>query len=158
MRGDHWNGSVSAIRGVMGLAQGSWLSAPGASSTAITKPAETIMLASRNDGQRMYGTGTYITGVNWWDGAWAGGGMGNLIPDGGTASGDSWDMARDGSPYKSQSGLTYNQNNHDGGISTDNGQAVFVFADGHAKSMKPVQTNPNDAANPEKNMWDAYRN
>lgn len=37
------------------------------------------------------------------------------------------------------------------------GQGNFVFADGHAKSMKPTQTNPDGVTKPELNMWDAKR-
>jgi prepilin-type N-terminal cleavage/methylation domain-containing protein len=46
----------------------------------------------------------------------------------------------------------------DGAVSTKfNGQGLFVFSDGHAASMKPVATNPNQTTNPEKNKWDALR-
>ena len=150
---------TGSTRGPMGLDQPSWLGNTTATSTTVTKPAETIMLASRHDGQRMYGTGLLFMGFNWWDGAWAGGGNGMLIPDGGTTSADWWDMARNGTPYVSQSGYVYNKSNHDGGVSaTFSGLGVFVFTDGHAKAMKPVQTNPNGAVRPNDNMWDAYRN
>jgi prepilin-type N-terminal cleavage/methylation domain-containing protein len=155
-RGNFW---PNPTRGPMGLDQPSWLGTTTATSTTVTKPAETILLASRYDGQRMYGTGLYFSGFNWWDGPWAGGGNGGLIPDGGTQQADGWDMARDGSPYKSQNGYVYNKNNHDGGVSAAYaGLAVFVMCDGHAKAMKPVQTNPDGKNRPADNMWDAYRN
>jgi prepilin-type N-terminal cleavage/methylation domain-containing protein len=145
--------------GPMGLDQPSWLGNTTATSTSVTKSAETIMLASRHDGQRMYGTGLYFSGFNWWDGPWAGGGNGGLIPDGGTSSADWWDMARNGSQYVSQNGVVYNKNNHDGGVSaTFSGFGVFVFCDGHAKALKPVATNPDGLNRPNDNMWDAYRN
>jgi prepilin-type N-terminal cleavage/methylation domain-containing protein/prepilin-type processing-associated H-X9-DG protein len=37
------------------------------------------------------------------------------------------------------------------------GLSNFVFADGHAKAMKPTQTNPDGVNHPELNMWDAVR-
>jgi prepilin-type N-terminal cleavage/methylation domain-containing protein len=156
-RGNFW---PNVTRGPMGLDQPSWLGQTTATSTTVTKPAETIMLASHNDGQRMYGTGLYFSGFDWWDGPWAGGGNGGLIPDGGTQQADGWDKSggRDGTPYKSQNNYVYNQNNHDGGVSMNYaGNGVFVFCDGHAKAMKPVQTNPNGKDRPNDNMWDAYR-
>jgi prepilin-type processing-associated H-X9-DG protein len=38
-----------------------------------------------------------------------------------------------------------------------NEMASFVFCDGHAKAMKPVQTNPHSANRPQENLWDARR-
>jgi len=154
-RGDKW---PNVTRGPMGLDQPSWLGKTTATSTEVTKPAETIMLASHFDGQRMYGTGLYFTGFNWWDGPWNGGGGGQLIPDGGAQQGDGWDMQRDGSAYKDQAGHLLNANNHDGGVAAVYaGNAVFVFCDGHAKAMKPTQTNPDAKNRPGDNLWDAYR-
>jgi prepilin-type N-terminal cleavage/methylation domain-containing protein len=34
---------------------------------------------------------------------------------------------------------------------------VFVFCDGHAKSVVPSSTNPNQISQPQNNMWDALR-
>ena len=67
-------------------------------------------------------------------------------------------MARNGSAYVSQSGYVYNKNNHFGGVSAIYGDmAPFVFADGHAKVMRPTATNPDGRNRPTENMWDAYR-
>lgn len=144
------------VRGPMGMQQ-SWLTHPTASATSVTRPAETIMLASRYGGQQMYGMGMIMTGVNWYDNRGSAG-AGGLIPDGGTVSQNSWDIARNGSSYTSAEGVVYNKNNHDGAVSMGNaGNGIFVFCDGHAKAMKPVSTNPNGSVNPERNMWDAYR-
>ncbi len=38
-----------------------------------------------------------------------------------------------------------------------NGQAVFVFCDGHAKSMNPTATDPDPVNQPQNNMWNATR-
>lgn len=59
-------------------------------------------------------------------------------------------------------------NGKEGGVSTKHsGLANFVFVDGHAKAMKPAQTNPQNSAatdsaarnaeNAAKNMWDRTR-
>ena len=39
-----------------------------------------------------------------------------------------------------------------------NGQTNFAFVDGHAKSLKAVNTNPDGKNHPENNMWDGMRN
>lgn len=45
-----------------------------------------------------------------------------------------------------------------GGVSrSSNGQSSFAFSDGHAKSMKPEQTNPDGGRQPQNNMWDSVR-
>jgi hypothetical protein len=55
------------------------------------------------------------------------------------------------------SGVGYN-NTSAGAVSTKySAQSVFVFTDGHAKSMIPSATNPNQATKPQNNMWDALR-
>jgi prepilin-type N-terminal cleavage/methylation domain-containing protein len=154
-RGDKW---PNVTRGPMGLDQPSWLGQTTATATSVSRPADSIMLASRYDGQRMYGTGLYFSGYNWWDGPWAGGGNGGLIPDGGAQQGDGWDMQRSGNPYKSQNNYIYNKNDHDGGVSAPYaGNGVFVYCDGHAKALKPVQTNPDAKNRPNDNQWDCYR-
>lgn len=54
-------------------------------------------------------------------------------------------------------GIGFNEN-EDGAVSTKfSGQGNFVFCDGHAKSMKPVATNPNQITRPQDNMWDGLR-
>jgi prepilin-type N-terminal cleavage/methylation domain-containing protein/prepilin-type processing-associated H-X9-DG protein len=45
----------------------------------------------------------------------------------------------------------------DGCVSSENGKANFVFADSHAKSMKPSATNPDGINRPGENLWDATR-
>jgi prepilin-type N-terminal cleavage/methylation domain-containing protein len=54
-------------------------------------------------------------------------------------------------------GVGFNENEN-GAVSTKfNGVGIFVFCDGHAKAMKPVQTNPNQVTSPQLNKWDALR-
>ena len=38
-----------------------------------------------------------------------------------------------------------------------NGKSNFAFADGHAKTLNPVATNPDPVNQPQNNMWDATR-
>jgi len=160
MRND-WNGTTHQIHGIMGLAQGSWLSRFAANSSAVNKPAETIMLAGRYDGQNIFGTGLYFSGVNWggWDDASGSGANGQMIPDGGAQAPDyTFGRTRTGGPYKNATGdVTYTLNDHNGGCYTSYGVDTFVFCDGHAKALKPEATNPNERAQPQLNMWDAYR-
>jgi prepilin-type N-terminal cleavage/methylation domain-containing protein len=156
-----WNGSTHQIHGIMGLAQGSWLSRFGANDSAVNTPADTVMVATRYDGQNIYGTGLYFSGVNWggWDDENGSGANGQLIPDGGASQAqDGWDQQRVGGPYWSADHkVQYTLNDHEGGCHTAYGVTPFVFCDGHAKAMAPWATNPDGYNHPEKNLWDAYR-
>ncbi len=141
-----WENGMSswAVYGVMGLMQDSWIKRGVAVSTAVTKPAETIMLTSRNGGNNCYSVGLYMPGVDWWD--WDG--APGLVPDG----------TRNGAAYNSAN-TTWNTNNRNGGVATHfNGQGLFVYCDGHAGTRNPVSTNPDPVNRPNDNMWDAYRN
>lgn len=44
-----------------------------------------------------------------------------------------------------------------GNSNTNNGNSNYMFADGHAKGMKPTSTNPDGYNQPDKNKWDAKR-
>lgn len=146
-----WENSMNswAVFGVMGIAQTSWVQRNSAVSTAVTKPAETIMLALRRAGNNCYGNGLYFPGVNWWDGNWAGGAPG-LIPDGNTSE-------RNGSAY-TYDGVVWNTNNHLGGVDVHySNKGMFVYSDGHAGIKDAVSTNPDSINQADKNMWDAYR-
>jgi len=117
-------------------------------STVVTQPGDTIMMASRFDGNNVFLDGDMMSGQNWWDSTGAG-----LLPDG----------TRDGTAYYAPNyatGAPYlvNQNNRNGAIAcpyANNG--VFSFCDGHAKALNPVSTNPNPVATPQLNQWNAYR-
>jgi len=147
--------SMWRVYGVMGLVQNFWIETPVANATSVTRPAETIALAGRFNGNTVYGNGLYIPGVDWWD--WPGtGGAPGLTPEGGPV--DVTGRARTGAPYMTGA-VTWNPNDHWGGVTTIYAkQTPFVFCDGHARMMNPVATNPNGVAQPTNNMWDAYRN
>jgi hypothetical protein len=151
-----WDGGMNswAVYGVMGLNQQSWIKRNSAVGTAVTKPAETVMLAGRFNGNDCYGMGTFMVGVNWWD--WPGSsGAPGQIPDG--AAQDVNGVNRTGGVYSAGS-FVFNKNDHFGGVTVVYaGQTPFVYADGHAKMANPVSTNPDSRNRPAENQWDAYR-
>jgi prepilin-type N-terminal cleavage/methylation domain-containing protein/prepilin-type processing-associated H-X9-DG protein len=161
---DSANGYPTFMYGVMGVAQGSWMKNTYTNGTQVTKPAETIMMASRADGQNLWGMGDVISGVTWWDNGSGGAG---LLPNGAASATASYSVK----PYNNATVLI-NANKQFGAVYTPYaGQAPFSFADGHAKTMNPAQTDPNPTntyisgpdyakcpnGHDQKNMWDAYR-
>ena len=145
--------------GIMGMDQstsaGGWYPGPGVTNeTAVTRPADTVMLASRIGGNNIFGCGDLIAGVNWWDYTGAG-----EIPDGNLTDRSTAPYYAPYGGYQGQSG-TYlvNQDGQNGAVY--NGymnQGIFTFADGHAKAMAPIATDPDPVNQPQNNMWDAYR-
>ena len=160
---DSNNGYKTYMYGVMGVAQPSWMGNTYTNGTQVTQPANTILMATRADGQNLWGMGDVISGVTWWDNGSGGAG---LLPNG---HGDTVN------PYKAKpynTTITVNANHLWGCVYTPySNQAPFAFVDGHAKSMNPAQTNPNpsntyitgpsyslgDSGHDPQNMWDAYR-
>ena len=140
------------LYGVMGfqqdVAHAGWMFRGVTAAGSVGKVAETLMLATRFDGNTCFLQGAFMSGQNWWDYSGPG-----LLPNG----------ARDGQPYQAPdytTGAAYvvNKDNRLGAISAPyGGMAIFAFADGHAKAMNPVATNPDPNTNPEKNLWNAYR-
>ena len=136
------------VRGVTGMAQ-SWMKGTISQSlAAVNNSASTIMLAEKlhrfestdagyTGNLQNWGPGGIIDGVNWWD--WVSPGE---LPNG--------LLAKTTNPY--------DQNGQNGAVTAvHNEQANFVFADGHAKSVRPTATNPDPKNHPELNMWDALR-
>lgn len=143
-----------AVYGVMGVCQQSWIKHTSANESAVSRPAETIGLAARFNGNDVYGNGLYMPGVDWWDGPDNGGAPG-LTPEG--ANTDVTGRARTGAKYQTN-GVTWNLNDHFGGVAVVySGMTPYVFCDGHAKVLNPVATNPDGTNKPNDNMWDAYR-
>jgi len=150
-----WDGTSNSLFGVMGLVQnipanqnrcgsGPWMGRTITNASSITKPSETIMFSIRYGSQPTWGTGLFMSGVNWWDGE----GHPGMLPDG----------SRDGTPYIVK-GMTWNKNNRWGAVNAPYAdQSVFAMTDGSAKAMNPVRTNPNPNTQPADNMWNAYRN
>lgn len=149
-----WNGSINETYGLIGMVQnvpaaanrcGStpWMGNTIVSTTAVSQPSDTIMLAVRYGSQLTWGPGDFIAGVDWWD--WTG--HGGLLPDG----------SRAGTPY-TVNGVVHNRDNRLGAVSAGfAGNSVFTMADSSAKAMNPVATNPHEANRPNDNKWNAKR-
>ncbi len=138
------NGTKQPIAdGVFGMGSGNQVSdywvVESPSIADIVRPAETIMIAERHNGDvvAVGGQGN-ITNYH----SSFGGSLGAVvdkvpvaIPDG----------RRTPAPYP---------NGPNGAVSDRHqGMSNFAFADGHVKAMKPAATNPNPATRPQDNMW-----
>jgi hypothetical protein len=169
-----WQNPGFVLHGPMGIATGNapgwqgWLTGAGQvggslNSSQITQNASTVLLAERDsDDVAKY--------QNAHSGPCCGGSGGTYSAFGPfTVFTDQQEWAPtsipDGSPTVPQfdngkahaTGVGFNEG-PDGAVSTKfNGQGLFVFCDGHAKAMKPVQTNPNQISQPQNNMWDGLR-
>jgi prepilin-type processing-associated H-X9-DG protein len=143
-----WNGSANALMGVIGMAQSSWLAVTTQSMAAVNKPAETVMIGEKHNGDlitRMpgsfgnlssFGPGCLFMGDNQWYPDFAP----TNIPDG-TA-----DPSR---PYPQ---------GPNGAVTAKHSEmANFAFADSHVKAMRPKETNPDPNNRPQDNMWNATR-
>ncbi|MBI5707623.1 MAG: prepilin-type N-terminal cleavage/methylation domain-containing protein [Armatimonadetes bacterium] len=159
-----WDGAAWSLFGVMGMVQNvppasnrcgasAWMGRTVTNATAVTYPADTIMLAERYGSQIAWGTGDFVCarslGDAWWDGA----GHGTAIPD----------ATRNGNPYTftnwEGNTVTAQTDNRQGAITNAySKKSVFSFADGHAATMTPSTTDPDYFGNPAKNKWNAYRN
>lgn len=145
--------------GVMGMDQsaaaGGWYSGPGVTNeTAITQVANTVAFATRYGGNNTFGCGDLIAGVNWWDKTGAG-----EIPDGNLTDRPTTPYYAPFGGYQGAKGqYLVNQDGQWGAVAAIYmNQGIFAFADGHAKAMNPLQTDPDPVNQPQNNMWDAYR-
>jgi len=152
-----WDNGAAAwdLYGVMGMFQqkgnktsnrcssSGWMGTMTTTTTAVTQPAATIMIAGRFSGNNQFGQGDMLSGVNWWDYT-----SPCELPDGSLAANTPLVV----------SGVTVNQDQRNGAIATVYaGQGIFTFSDGHAKTMAPVATDPNSVTQPQNNMWNARR-
>ncbi len=145
----NWASSWFELRGPMSMGgQGSWLQPTSNSASDMTNPADTILFTEKHSDDLMKLTGSNAK-------------FGNLSAfyNTGILGGDrinNWPPQRIPSGLRSSTAVYPDGQN--GAISAKySGQAVFVFLDGHAKSLKPVSTNPDQTNNPSKNMWDGKR-
>jgi prepilin-type N-terminal cleavage/methylation domain-containing protein len=144
-----WNGSANQAVGVINMLPQDWYVGPyTVSQTQVNRVAETIMYASHYYSQNLWGGGALISGVTGWDFSGP-----QAVPD----------AKRDGAPYTvtaNGSTITVNKNNRFGAVAVYGDQGVFAFTDGHAKSMNPAATNPDERSLPTddvKNMWNHTR-
>ncbi|RYG27854.1 hypothetical protein EON81_29490 [bacterium] len=143
-----WNGSANQAVGVINMPQ-DWYAGPYVvSQTGVNRVSETIMFASRYFGQNLWGGGALITGITDWDFSGP-----QAVPN----------PTRDGTPYTVTSNgktITVNKDNRFGAVAVYGDQGIFAFTDGHAKSMNPIATNPDEKNLPAedvKNMWNYTR-
>ena len=136
----NWN-----VIGVMGMSQ-AWMGTTTRSLASANRPADTIMIGEKHEDDAaknpatnygvltVWGPGDIFSNVNWWD-KWASG----YAPDG----------TRAAAAYP---------NGPNGAVSVKHSEmSNFLFTDGHVKTMRPIQTNPDPKNHPELNMWDATR-
>jgi len=154
----HWN-----VDGLMGMSQGQscnpaiytgWMGIDRISENSVGLPSDTILLAARAGGDDIFGQGDMISGVNWWDYTGAG-----LIPNGQPLSVSGYPVGGYYAP-KGEGGGNWlvNANSQNGALTTVYGNSTpLTFADGHAKSMAPVATNPDPTNLPKSNKWDSTR-
>ena len=146
------------VRGVIahGGPDFSWVvGSTGINATSVTNPADTVMLSEKDavypGGKDLvnrldFGVNSSLLSVPWYD-CGSGGG---LLPDGTRAP-----LAN---PYDTSQVCSSGKIGPNGAVTAVfNGVASFAFSDGHAKEMKPAQTNPDPTNQPQKNMWDALR-
>jgi prepilin-type N-terminal cleavage/methylation domain len=127
-----------------------WLSGASKSNGEIERPADTILIAEKwnGDSKGWQGGGAGYAGNSSGFGpnsvfggpyGDAGGWGDHLIPDG----------TRTEAAYP---------NGKNGAVSVHRTEfANFCFVDGHVKAMRPVATNPDPINRPQDNMWDATR-
>ena len=156
--GGHWR-----VEGLMGMSQGdtcpqvkypgcNWMGIDRINASSNGRPAETVLLADRMGGDDIFGTGDMIAGVNWWDYSGAG-----LLPNGKAAANTPY-YAPFGNWTAGGGNWLVNADQRNGAVSTVYSNVTpIVFADGHAKSMNPVQTDPDPVNLPNSNMWDSRR-
>ncbi len=137
---------------------GGWYDGPGVvSQTQVNRVADTILFSSHYYGQNLWGTGALIAGsYPGWDFS-----APTAHPQAlhnGTA-----ERGTGATPYVVTSNgatVTVNKDARFGSVAVYGDQGIFAFADGHAKTMNPLRTNPNerdDNALDVDNMWNAQR-
>ncbi|MCU0314987.1 MAG: prepilin-type N-terminal cleavage/methylation domain-containing protein [Fimbriimonadaceae bacterium] len=144
---DFWTDPIGfQLRGPMGITGEGWLNGGvGENSFSVmSRPADTILLAEKHneDLKKVYWIGNMSS---FWPSSMFFGHNFNVwgpasIPDGTLPATAAYPNGRAGAVS-----AKFNES------------SVFVFIDSHAKAMKPVQTNPNKTAQPERNMWDGKR-
>ncbi len=146
--------------GIFGLAQlqiwgDTWFhNSSGITEAAVTYPADTIAVGEKLSGDiaqtsfSWLGANTewtWTTNTVLWDCSPVGGDCyyqdeGAAIPDGAISTTKTY-------PHGKTGGIS----------SKHSGQSNFVFADGHAKSMRPEATNPDGYNQPHNNLWASNR-
>ncbi len=149
------------LLGPMGIGNnGSWLNGAANSQAAMNRPADTILIAEKHNGDVLNwsrpdgstwasepGTNPGNTS-NFWITCVFGG------PQADVASGWAPMNTPDGSRAST---IPYPEGQNGAVSATHSNMGNFVFCDGHAKAMRPVATNPDPINQPQNNMWDGTR-
>ena len=145
-----WNGTDNTLMGLIGdgepKSEGGWIANATSSMAAVNKPAETVMITEKHtaDSRKLpgaygnltnYAPGPVFTGITTWDNM-----VPSEIPNGTLSATAAYPTGRNGAVSAHHSEM-----------------ANFVFADSHAKAMRPYATNPDPNNHPELNMWNAQR-
>jgi len=147
-------GQTGKLLGVMSIKGfDGWISYPSATMASVNRPSDTILVGEKHADQ----TQTY-----WVNGSgWAGGA--NLLFMGAALDGQPaavWGDLQIPDGSRATAAYPLGPNGAVSAKHTD--RANFLFTDGHVKSMRPSDTNPNNNAdatiNASNNMWDATRN
>lgn len=147
-------GTGTKLYGLMSPMHQGWIADETKSFTSVGAVADTIMLADKFNGDAVkYGSmgvysafyGATFVGVNWFD--W---GAPGEIPNGNPNAGSL------GYPNTTLN-APYPLGKHGAVGLTKADKANFTYADGHAKAVTPVATNPDPVNSPDKNQWDATR-
>jgi prepilin-type N-terminal cleavage/methylation domain-containing protein len=160
-----WTGTQNENVGISGMVQGqeingvttrcgvgnNWGGSYGQSVVKegdVNQVAATIAFSSRYGGEDVWGGGDILTNNTSWDsdsGAQA-------MPDGTRAANTPYTITANGKTTL----INADQRNGAVGAAVSN-QGIFSFVDGHAKTMNPAATNPNNNARPDLNMWNRKR-
>jgi prepilin-type N-terminal cleavage/methylation domain-containing protein/prepilin-type processing-associated H-X9-DG protein len=145
---DDWN-----WRGIIPLHNSAWDDIPGRPLGEVNRPAETILLAEK------FSDDVVTNGVSWIDGN-----VSRFPTPVFSADSNTNDDIHDFNetycgliPNGARPDAKYPSGKNGGVSAKFNEMGNFVFVDGHAKAMKPSQTNPDGKNQPQRNMWDALR-
>ena len=141
--GDCNNATNGQLLGVMQMAQ-PWIKDNPRRLSSVARPAQVVLVAEKHNRDTVaangfsvlssFSPGMLFSGTSDWDDFGAGD-----IPDG----------TRAGAAFS---------HGPDGAVSTAHlGTSNFLFCDGHAKALKPSNTNPDPINRPGDNLWNAMR-
>lgn len=145
--------------GIMGVDQGpntnfgGWMSRGRTREGEVKRPNDTVLFAERYGSYAGYGASNIFTGVSWWDTIF---GNGGLIPDSELVFASDKPQKRTGRGYL-VNGTLFSADNRNGGMNAAfsyRAKQAIAFADGYVAMMRPIETNPDSVAHPEKNKWD----
>jgi prepilin-type N-terminal cleavage/methylation domain-containing protein/prepilin-type processing-associated H-X9-DG protein len=147
-----WSGSYNYAEGPIGYEDNVqpsnfWMEQGAQTLAKMTQPAGTILIAEKFAADNIQYNPGYFPGAN--------GSLG--FPTGDVITNDMSDFGQNAPDGTRDPTLPY-PNGPEGAIrGVHNGFANFAFVDGHVKSMKPVQTDPDPINHPELNLWNGIR-